>query len=352
MGSFLRSLLRWADKGTDLADRAGSLDDQAEAELKFSPLARAAGLLVAAYGAVAAVVSGTVAYVSPWIAPYGPYGWLMATVAGTAALTALGWLLGAAGLSLRERWRVFRAAGAPASPAPPSGAAEAPPAPNRPADDGAAIAQLLRDLREKDAALRELAEKVEQLDRVLHPKGHGLATTDGVTELAGRLAAVADLGDRMERLRFWMAEASRVHMDAVRVTVARRLAAEAPRPPEGGEEAGAEAMERFARAVDGYAWSVGSVAGHWGLTEAAHFPATRAQAERAAEAELEGGDAERRLSGAEYGTLRRYRIAVRHGEAVAAYLARQAALAEGKQEDGLTNLMFYYEQERPRYETT
>jgi hypothetical protein len=55
---WLHQLLRWADKSTDLADRAASLDDQAEVNFKFSPLARAATWLAGAYAAASAVVSG------------------------------------------------------------------------------------------------------------------------------------------------------------------------------------------------------------------------------------------------------------------------------------------------------
>ena len=51
-------------------------------------------------------------------------------------------------------------------------------------------------------------------------------------------------------LRFWMAEMSRVQMDAARVVAVRRLIAEAPRPPvssdysRGGAPRGAEQLLR------------------------------------------------------------------------------------------------------------
>lgn len=137
MQARLGKLLRGADRATDLADRAGSLDEHAEKHFHIRPVARIIGWVVGGYVAVAGTVSGWVAAVTPWIEPYGPYGWLIATVAGTAAITATLWLLGVAGLSLRDRWRSPRAPG-PAAP----GDAQAAVPPAAPAESGAGVPTL------------------------------------------------------------------------------------------------------------------------------------------------------------------------------------------------------------------
>lgn len=321
---------------------------------------------------------------SAWIAE--KLGRALSAVSLDAAIVAFGaGLLAWSLLGDRIRERLGRARPGGADEAAPGGLGVAAPAPAGP--DTAALASRLGTLEARlaggasgasgggraDAArLEDLSRRLGELDRLLYPDGRGLLSPTALDRLAARIGELSERTDGqnspaelrsdtetlrgevaaaregVKALRFWMAEMSRVQMDATRIVAVRRLMAEAPPAPDGGEGAGAEAMRLFAHVTDRYASMVESAARHWGLTETMDFPGTRAHAERAVEAELRAADAGLRLSAAEHETLRGYRIALRQSASVAAYLVRQVRLVEGKQEEGLNNLISYYERERPK----
>ncbi len=101
---WLARLLRLADRGSELAERGGSLDDQADARFDIRPLTSLARRIALATSTVLVVIGGILGALSDRIDAWGPFGWAVAAFIFLSVVAAVAWVVSWAAAGILSRW--------------------------------------------------------------------------------------------------------------------------------------------------------------------------------------------------------------------------------------------------------